>query len=306
MKTDNDHSYFKYLSPGQLEEKWGLYVTTVGYSKVEPNQNYPNTKHPPSHQLTWNRGRTLNDYYMIFISKGRGLFCSALTDPRDVEEGTCFFLFPGIWHRYKPDPASGWEEYWVGFHGTYADQLMQRELFRSNEPCVPIGLNKELLVLFNRMTDLVKSAYPGYAQQIAGITLEMLGIVHGISEKKQQQYNPIEKLISKAIFLMQESFEKPLNMQQLAQELPMGYSAFRKNFKAVMGQSPNQYHLQLRLERARELLESTALNINEVAEHTGFDSIYYFSKLFKKKVGCSPNAYRKDCYQSVLPSVSYA
>ncbi|PVD50997.1 AraC family transcriptional regulator [Terrimonas sp.] len=296
-------SFFKYLNVSTREEKWGMYVTTVGYSKVEPHEEYPNQKHPNSHVLTWNRGRILNDFYLIFISKGKGVFCSSLTEPKEVEEGTCFFLFPGIRHRYKPDARSGWEEYWVGFHGYYIEQLMKQHFFDPHQPCFHIGLNKELLILFNQMLDVVKSSFVGYAQQIAGITLQILGLISTLSLNEQSSGNPLEKLISKAKFLMQESVGGTVDMEHIAYQLPMGYSAFRKNFKKLTGYSPNQYHLNLRLSRSKELLESTTLSIEEIADQTGFDSIYYFSKMFRKKTGVSPNLYRKQFFES---SASYS
>jgi AraC-like DNA-binding protein len=101
-------------------------------------------------------------------------------------------------------------------------------------------------------------------------------------------------LIAKATFIIQESFENAIDMEKLANELPMGYSSFRKAFKRITGESPNQYHLNLRLNRAKDLLTSTLLNINEIADHTGFDSVFYFSKLFKKKNGVSPKYYRNN------------
>lgn len=287
------NNFFKYLNTGPIEEKWGIYVTTVGYSKVTPNERYPKEEHPQSHQLTWNRGRILTDYYMIFISKGKGTFCSALTEPVEIEEGTCFFLFPGVWHRYRPDIRSGWEEYWVGFHGYYVDQLMKQGFFDPDQPCLKTGLDRDMLVLFKKMIDVVNASHVGYSQQIAGLTLQILGLVNTISLSKQYDHSPLEKAITKAKFLLQESLEHPVDIPELARQLPMGYSAFRKNFKAVTGLSPNQYHLNLRIERAKELLESTLLNVEEIADQTGFDSIYYFSRIFKKKVGLSPNTYRK-------------
>ncbi|HEU4609197.1 MAG TPA: helix-turn-helix transcriptional regulator, partial [Chitinophagaceae bacterium] len=86
--------------------------------------------------------------------------------------------------------------------------------------------------------------------------------------------------------------EDSLNMEELAAELPMGYVSFRKAFKLVTGESPNQYLLNLRLERARHLLSTTALNISEIADQTGFGSVFYFSKLFRKKHGLSPGQFR--------------
>ena len=100
------------------------------------------------------------------------------------------------------------------------------------------------------------------------------------------------KLISKAKFLLQESIENPINLEEMVKELPMGYSKFRKSFKEMTGISPNQYHLDLRLDKAKELLASTNLTINEIAYKTGFGSIFYFSRLFKKKNGVSPKWFR--------------
>lgn len=285
-------SYFKYLNINTLEKQWGVYITTVGYSRVEPNENYPNQVHPESHHLTWNRGRILNDYYIVFISHGKGVFGSALTDIFDVAAGTCFFLYPEIWHRYKPDRKSGWEEYWVGFNGFYIEQLFKNGFFDPQNPLVNLGLNKDILVLFRSLIDTVQASLTGYPQQIAGITMQILGLINNIVLHHEFNNDPVAKLISKAKFIIQESFENEIDMEKLAKELPMGYSSFRKAFKRITGESPNQYHLNLRLNRAKNLLTTTVLNINEIADQIGFDSVFYFSKLFKKKNGISPKIYR--------------
>lgn len=296
MTTHN--TFFKYLNISEREERWGMYITSVGYSKVEPNENYPNQPHPQSHELTWNKGRILNDFYIVFISRGKGMYGSKSTPPKDINEGTCFFLFPKIWHRYKPDIKSGWEEYWVGFNGSYAQQLMEADFFSANDPLVNIKLNRDILVLFRRLLDTAKESLTGYPQQLAGITMQLLGLVNTISQHIEFDNDPVGRLISKAKFLLEESFENQLDMEHLANQLPMGYSSFRKAFKKITGESPNQYHLNLRLNRAKDLLSSTALNINEIADQTGFENVFYFSKLFKKKNGVSPNSFRKMNHQS--------
>jgi AraC-like DNA-binding protein len=66
--------------------------------------------------------------------------------------------------------------------------------------------------------------------------------------------------------------------------------AFREEF----GLSPHDYHLQMKIERAMELLEHTKLTVSAIGDQLQFSSIHYFSKAFKKHVGQSPLKYRKN------------
>ena len=287
-------NFFKYLNIGTMEERWGIYVTTVGHSSILPNQRYPiNEKHPQNHSFSWNKGRILNGYYLVFISNGKGVFESALSDPITVTAGTCFFLYPGVWHRYKPHANSGWEEYWVGFKGRYADELMNSGFFDSRKPFIRADHSPELLSSLNRLISAVQGSSPGYQQVIAGITMQILGVLNAVSIAHEEKTGSTEKLVSKARVILEDSADKAVDMDKLVRALPMGYSKFRKAFKTDTGFSPGQYHLNLRLSKAKDLLMSTALNINEVASQTGFASVFYFSKVFKKKEGVSPRGFRK-------------
>ena len=287
-------NYYRYLNTNALEESWGFYITTVGYSHIYPNENYfNNSAHPQNHSFSWNKGRILNAYYLIFISNGQGVFESAETDePITVTAGTCFFLYPDVWHRYKPSVQSGWEEYWIGFKGRYAEDLMNKGFFDPKHPFIQVGVNPELLSLLHKLLGTVRTSSAGYNQVIAGMTLQILGILNAVSMQQEDEHDATAKLISTAKFILEESLDKPVDMEKLVRGLPMGYSKFRKAFKQSTGESPNQYHLNLRLNQAKSLLTTTALNINEVAQQTGFESLYYFSKLFKKKTGFSPRTYR--------------
>jgi len=287
-------NYQKYLNITSFEKRWGFYVNTVGYAKVGPNVNYPNNRdHPADHSFTWDKGRILDSYYIVYITKGEGLLESARSRSTRIKAGTCFLLYPGVWHRYKPHPHSGWEEYWVGFNGDYPDELMKKDIFTPENAFIDAGLNEELLQLFHILIRTVSLAEVGYRQSVTGITLQILSLLNAISRYQITDTSQQSKLISKAKFLLQESIENPINLETMVKELPMGYSSFRKTFKALTGISPNQYHLELRLEKAKELLTSTNLTVNEVAYQTGFSSIFYFSRLFKNKNGLPPKAFRE-------------
>jgi transcriptional regulator GlxA family with amidase domain len=64
-------------------------------------------------------------------------------------------------------------------------------------------------------------------------------------------------------------------------------------FKQYTGIAPVQYQLDLKIRRAREMLVSTDLSIKEISYELGFQSIHYFSRIFKNKTGMAPSEIRK-------------
>lgn len=285
-------NYHKYLHINKLEQDWGFYITTVGYCKTDKNMHYPDSQlHPKDHGFSWNKGRILDGYYIVFITNGSGIFESAETSAQEVEVGSCFILFPGVWHRYRPDPHVGWEEYWVGFNGNYPQELMAR-FFEPQNPIVKTGLNKQLLALFTELLGSVAEAQVGYPQLVAGITMQILGLLNKVRLTEKIENDPESVWVSQAIFLLQQQLHGSVDIESLAERFPISYSKFRKTFKRHTGKSPNQYHLDLRLDKAEELLRNTNLSVKEIGYHTGFDSPYYFSRIFKTKFGLSPKHFR--------------
>ncbi|WP_257669778.1 helix-turn-helix domain-containing protein [Parapedobacter tibetensis] len=285
-------NYHKYLHVSDLDKDWQFYVNTVGYCKTNKNMHYPDmSKHPKDHVFSWNKGRILDGYYIVFITNGSGTFESAKTAPQQVEAGTCFILFPGIWHRYKPNPLVGWEEYWVGFNGAYPQHIMEKFFNRKN-PFIKTGLNKDLLAAFTLLLGTVSQAQIGYPQLISGIALQVLGLLNNIRLADNINNDPESIWVSQAVFMLQNQLSNSVNMEELVEQFPISYSKFRKSFKRLTGKSPNQYHLDLRLDKAEELLKNTNLSVKEIGYHTGFDSPYYFSRAFKGKFGVSPKIFR--------------
>lgn len=73
----------------------------------------------------------------------------------------------------------------------------------------------------------------------------------------------------------------------------MSPSHFIRCFKAELRVTPNVYYTRLRMEKARLLLRETDLKVREIAARLGYDDPFYFSNVFKKCVGVSPEQYRR-------------
>lgn len=109
-----------------------------------------------------------------------------------------------------------------------------------------------------------------------------------LSEMPSQKLAHIRKL-EKARTAIQENFKSELSVEELASSIDLSVSYFRKLFHEAYGCSPMQYIINLRIEHAKDLLQSGEANVTEAAQQSGFEDIYYFSTLFKKKTGSTPS-----------------
>lgn len=82
-------------------------------------------------------------------------------------------------------------------------------------------------------------------------------------------------------------------MDQLSQEAGMSRSQLFRKIKALTGQSPSVFIRALRLERGKELLQTTEMSISEIAYEVGFSTPAYFSDAFLEAFGMRPSQVRK-------------
>jgi AraC-like DNA-binding protein len=101
-------------------------------------------------------------------------------------------------------------------------------------------------------------------------------------------------MINRARLRIREALESNLTIQQVAQELGISYSNFRKLFKEYTGVAPSMYQQELRLQRAKEMLSTTNMSIKEIAYRLNFESPDYFSSKFKIKTGIKPSDFRSE------------
>ena len=94
--------------------------------------------------------------------------------------------------------------------------------------------------------------------------------------------------ISKAIGQLRENISEPLNIDDLARGLGMSVSGFHHHFKSVTAMSPLQYHKQIRLQEARNLMLTGSLDAATAGFQVGYENPSYFSRDYKKQFGAPP------------------
>jgi AraC-like DNA-binding protein len=282
--------YFKYLPFSPADRAWGLNVTAVGQSRVAAHEHYPPAPHPEGYDYEWPDARVLQEFQCIYIVRGEGVFETEATGQVKIGMGSLCFLLPNEWHRYTPDPETGWDEYWVSFDGDMPRLLLEQGILSPKQAVCDVGLDESILRCYKDLIDAVETDRTGYRQIAATLTAQLIARAHAASPV---QDGPAQKMLRKAVFHIEQNVDQPIDFERLAAELHTGYSSFRHKFKRHVGLSPKQYHLQLRISKAKSLLTNTTLTVNEIAYTLSFSTPYYFMKLFKKRVKMSPTQWRR-------------
>ncbi len=283
----------KYMLANDRDALWGLTVSTVGYEEIAPGDPYPTKGHADGYYFQLEKGRTLNEYQLLYNPEGEGWFQSTHCPRTRLKPGDMFLLFPNEWHTYNPDSTIGWTSYWIGFKGKNMDDRVKAGFLSPEKPIYHIGYSNIIELLYKRAYEAALEEV-AYSQQVmAGIVNHLIGTMYSLERnielgKNQQQVD----LVNKARLRIREAMESDLTIQMIAKDLGVSYSNFRKLFKEYTGLSPAIYQQELRLLRAKELLTTTDLSIKEIAYRLNFESPDYFSAKFKAKMGCKPSEIR--------------
>ena len=104
---------------------------------------------------------------------------------------------------------------------------------------------------------------------------------------------PLPPLVLKVLDYLYSHYQESQSLDSLAAQFFVSKATILYNFKRYLHTSPMDFLLNLRLEKAKEALETTNKSICQIAEECGFRSANYFSLIFKRKEQLSPLHYRK-------------
>jgi AraC-like DNA-binding protein len=241
----------------------------------------------------WKKGRALGDYGLIYIAGGQGKFRSEETGEMELTAGDLLVLFPGVRHRFRPNPETGWTEYWLLFNGHQPDRLFEHEILSPRSPIFHIGDGCPVESLFIEVLDALQ-AQPSTPNRVLA-ALAGLILAHAVSAVPDYMMvdpGPEQDVLWARAYL-EDHVHEDINMLELAARLNSNFATLTRHFRRATGLTPHQYHLRLRISRAKELLEDPHLRIKQIAIKLGFHDQYYFSRAFKRHTGCSPIQWRK-------------
>ena len=229
----------------------GFYVTSSGYSTIAAGTQYPPVKHPTLYHFEWNDGRVLPEFSLMLITAGEGVFESEATGTVPLKPGLAVFLFPGIWHRYRPKLETGWTERWMHFNGEFAHLLLDQKIISPELAIIRSARWKEIDTALRQELSNIQQSPSSNSLIISLQGLHVLALAIGqgpraVSSEKHVRAKNADSLVSAAVDYIWARSHHVLNVSDVANALAVTMQLGSKNariFHAALGCCPTASQL---------------------------------------------------------------
>jgi AraC-like DNA-binding protein len=230
---------------------------------------------------------SLSYFTFTCVLQGSG---NIILDPKraikcELKPGTAFLRFPdspfSIWR------SNDYVEFTIILPPSYG--LLFEKHCRTSINILNLELTEHLLLSFQHCLQSIRSATAKelfyYANKL------FLFISEIFSLEKSQKSIMDNSFIEQSCALLHESLDSKVSGREIAKKMTMGYESFRKKFTAAMKISPNQYVMNLKFEKAVEMIFAD-YSLKEIAFTLGYSDIATFSRQFKKNYGMGPAEFK--------------
>ncbi|WP_158797584.1 AraC family transcriptional regulator [Pedobacter sp. L105] len=264
----------------KFPELFHIYITHIGYF--------------PKASFHYRERKTgCDDNILIYCLQGKGYYM--INNKRFEVHPNQFFLLPATseYTRYWADEEEPWTIYWVHFTGSIIENFNTSLDIKSLKGPVQIPFNAKALEIWD---NIYQSLELGYSiENLCNASFCLYHLIAAflfydkhIETKKDNPYD----IITSTIVNMKACIDKKLTVEDMAKQHLLSASHFSNLFRKATGMPPIDYFIHLKMQKACQLLYSNETKIKLIAMDLGYDDPYYFSRLFKKYMGLSPEQYK--------------
>lgn len=242
---------------------------------------------------------------LAYILSGKGKYLVNGVE-YEVEAGDLVICNPGVMHTHiVTNPKEPTIEFIAGFTNFHFKNMAQNSIeTKDGTPILKTTseLKQKLMMHCYAMIAENESCNVGkyfmFKTHLMQMLLLIMREIVGNEDYEQSKCN-IESYnknyaVKQIIKYMNENYNQKISLEQIAHNMYLSPVYISKIFKEETGESPINYLIKIRLEKAQDILvREKNSSIKNIANQVGYDDAYHFSKLFKKYYGISPLYYRK-------------
>lgn len=233
-------------------------------------------------------------YEIYFLQKGNRTFF--LSNALYHLTAPVLIIIPP--HALHKTEGSAFERFNVNVSENYLDEFQKHILNKKALSIIKLNSVQYACLedIFNQMSEV--NRLQKYSDSIlkalfSFLVLQISNLAHETLSSNVSKENSVPPQLLKVIEYFNEHYFENLTLAHISQLFYISKGSLIYNFNKYMKCSPVEYLLNIRLTRAKELLQKTNKSIEEISELCGFSSANYFGLIFKKKEHISPLAYRK-------------
>jgi AraC family transcriptional regulator of arabinose operon len=239
------------------------------------------------------RRKGTNEHVLIVCQGGQGV-CSINNRQYPMTTGHAIVLPANVRHRYWADVSDPWKIFWVHFTGARSRDYMA---MLALTPQKPVCWLHDLPGVVEAFEETYRHARGGFTDiDLFGLSTgfaRLLGVCRLSQRALDVRRRFAEEQVLKTVHYMAANLHRPLTLAQLAAIASWSPTHYSMVFRRQLNLSPVEYLLRLKIQRACERLRTTDASIADVALDIGYDDPFYFSRLFRRRVGTSPRTYRR-------------
>ena len=235
-------------------------------------------------------------YIIHYVIRGSG-YLECDSHCYHISAGESFLICPYVMIHYYPDPEDPWEYTWIDFIGKEADSYLSDCVMSRFQPVAPALPASRILPLYERLRGL--DIFSADSLEANGILLAILGLyADSFPSSQKAVFSSENNRLATAVSLIQSSYHDPaFQINTLCQTLHWNRSSLHRLFRRCLHTSPGKYLTDYRLRQACLLLQ-IGMSVKSTTFSCGFTDQFYFSRIFKKRMGVPPSEYRKMCSTS--------
>jgi AraC-like DNA-binding protein len=261
-------------------ELFHIYITHIGYF---PKASFHYRE----------RRKGCEDNILIYCLQGKGHY---IVDNKRFEvSSNQFVLIPATdkYMRYWADIDDPWTIYWVHFTGDRIDSFNKSLNLSITRGPVHIPFNESAITIWHNIYQTLEMGYSLENINSACFCLYHIIATFLMPERHIRHEKDDEgDIITKTIHNMRSNINKKLSVEDMAGKHSLSVSHFSNLFRKATGMPPIDYFIHLKMQKACQLLYANGDKIKTVAANLGYEDPYYFSRIFKKYIGSSPEQYR--------------
>lgn len=206
-----------------------------------------------------------------------------------VAAGTAALIPAGAPHAYGADADRPWTIWWCHLRGSELGDLWEAVGASIERPIVSLrAVDRVTSLLDEIVSGLERDQSPARLLATAGIAWRLMTQL-AVDRRLPEQGEPLER----AMRYLEERVDGTIRVGELARLVGVSASHLGALFREATGGGVLAHHTALKMARARGLLDTTHLNVAEVAREVGYADQFYFSRQFSRMHGLSPTAYRE-------------